>query len=463
LFFEGVFRMDDVVVFIPGISGSVLTKNDKTVWAPQAGAALRGAFTGLRTIRSLKMEGDDHTLDVLGDGVKATGLCQDLHIVPGLWKIDGYTAMRRNLFQRLNLVEGETYFEMPYDWRRDNRVAARKLQRLSEQVLAKRRKTHPKAQLILICHSMGGIIARLFLETLEGWRDTKRLFTLGTPYSGSLNSLDNLSNGFKMGLWVLQADLTETLSSFTSVYQLLPSYRCFHSQDSGEMLALDAPGVEIPGLDTARLADALALHRNLRAAVDANRKDDAYIKGGYSLVPTVGNFIETHTKATLLGGRLEMMTHATGGDGTVPRQSAIPHEKLHDDKPADWLNEKHGSLQNNPQTMDEIASLILHEQERDTMVFTAHATSISVTSQDALVGQDVVIRATDSATSKLVCTIESMTTAKSDTHTMPPDPDDPKSARLSLSGLPPGDYRLSVRGQGTNTVTDLVSVVDPSA
>ena len=456
--------MDDVVIFIPGISGSVLTKNGKTVWAPTVGAALRGAFTGLRSIRSLTMEGDDHTRDDLDDGVEATGLCQDLHILPGLCKIDGYSAMRRNLFQRLNLVAGETYFEMAYDWRRDNRVAARKLLRLAEEVLAKRRKTHPKAQLILICHSMGGIIARLYLETLEGWRDTRRLFTLGTPYAGSLNSLDNLSNGFRMGLWVLQADLTETLSSFTSVYQLLPSFKCFHNQADGEMLALDGPGVELPGVDSERLADALALHRSLRKKVDENRKDAAYVDGGYSVIATVGSFIETHTKATLLGGRLEMMTSATGGDGTVPRLSAIPHEKLKADKPADWLNEKHGSLQNNVQTMDEIAALILHDREHDQMVFTAPGANVSVVSQDALVGQDVVVRATaESGSTKLTCTVEHIGTGKADTHAMPPDVKNHTVARIALQGLPPGDYRVTVRGTGTNTVTDLVSVVDPGA
>ena len=52
-----------------------------------------------------------------------------MHIFPGLWKIDGYTKVAKRLQQRLKLVPGETYFEFPYDWRRDNRVAARKLKR----------------------------------------------------------------------------------------------------------------------------------------------------------------------------------------------------------------------------------------------------------------------------------------------------------------------------------------------
>jgi pimeloyl-ACP methyl ester carboxylesterase len=39
-------------------------------------------------------------------------------------------------------------------------------------------------KLILVGHSMGGLVARYFLECLEGWRDTRRLVTFGTPYRG---------------------------------------------------------------------------------------------------------------------------------------------------------------------------------------------------------------------------------------------------------------------------------------
>ncbi len=452
--------MKDVVVFIPGIAGSLLAKDGKTVWAPQPGAALRGLFTGLRSVRELKMEGDDPTLDDLGDGVEATGLCQDLHIIPGLWKIDGYSGFRRNLLDRMDLTPGESYFEMPYDWRRDNRVAARKLQRLSEQWLAARRKTYPDAKLTLICHSMGGIIARIFLEMMGGWRDTRRLITLGTPYSGSFNSLDNLCNGFQVGLWVLKADLTETLASFTSVYQLLPSFRCIRLPQGGETVALDAPGLDLPGIDAGRVAAALALHRAIRAAVDDNRADTSYQDDGYRIRPIVGNFVETKNAARLSAGLLVVTADHFGGDGTVPKLSALPHEQLTDADGTDWLNEKHGSLQNNAKTTDGIASLLQHHNEG--LVFTAPNINLSVTAADALVGQEVLVRAeTSQPTQNLRCTVQSIATGKTETRAMTQDPDSRTGAVLRLPNLAVGDYRLSVEGAQTNAVTDLVSVVDP--
>lgn len=44
---------------------------------------------------------------------------------------------------------------------------------------------------------MGGLVARYFLEYLEGWRDSSRLVTFGTPYRGSLNALNFLVHRVK--------------------------------------------------------------------------------------------------------------------------------------------------------------------------------------------------------------------------------------------------------------------------
>ena len=124
-------------------------------------------------------------------------------------------------------MPGETYIEFPYDWRRDNRVAARQLQRVVDEKLHAQRQRNPDAKLILIGHSMGGLVARCYLECLDGWQDTRALITFGTPHRGSLNAADFLVNGFVKKLGPLKvADLSRLLRSLTSVYQLLPIYPC---------------------------------------------------------------------------------------------------------------------------------------------------------------------------------------------------------------------------------------------
>lgn len=181
--------MKDVVVLLPGIGGSVLARDGKDVWAPTPGVALAGVLSLGGNIKRLKLDGDDPDVDDLGDGVVATRLVPDFHFVPGLdWKIDGYTKFRDDVVRRFGVLPGDNYFEFPYDWRRDNRVAARALARRSHEWLARWREKSgdADAKLVLVCHSMGGIVARLFLEFLDGWRDTRTLVTFGTPYSGSV-------------------------------------------------------------------------------------------------------------------------------------------------------------------------------------------------------------------------------------------------------------------------------------
>lgn len=58
----------------------------------------------------------------------------DVHFVPGRVKIDGYSAIVRMIHDNFEVRPGSlhnatpaNFFEFPYDWRRDNRVAARQL------------------------------------------------------------------------------------------------------------------------------------------------------------------------------------------------------------------------------------------------------------------------------------------------------------------------------------------------
>ncbi|HEX9643208.1 MAG TPA: hypothetical protein VGC11_04320, partial [Acidimicrobiia bacterium] len=216
----------DVVVLLPGILGSVLERHGREVWALTPGAAFRALLSLGGSIESLRLDDDDPEADDLGDGVAATRVLPDLHLVPGLWKIDGYTAISRALHDRFDLVDGANYFEFPYDWRRDNRVHGRRLARQAHDWLAawRARSGNDDARLVLLAHSMGGLVARTFLELYGGWQETRTLITFGTPYRGSLNALDFLANGLRRGLGPVGVDLTEFLRSLTSVYQLLPIY-----------------------------------------------------------------------------------------------------------------------------------------------------------------------------------------------------------------------------------------------
>ena len=75
-------RLGDVVVLLPGILGSALERDGKEVWAPTPGAIGRALFTLGRSVSGLRLDTDPIDVDDV-DGVVATRLMPDVHIVPG--------------------------------------------------------------------------------------------------------------------------------------------------------------------------------------------------------------------------------------------------------------------------------------------------------------------------------------------------------------------------------------------
>ncbi|HEU4709914.1 MAG TPA: hypothetical protein VFS76_00035 [Pyrinomonadaceae bacterium] len=354
--------MPDVVVVLPGILGSVLTKNDKTVWGFSGkllGTVLLTRGGTLRKELSLQDDSPDH--ESLEDGIVAEKLIADLHMLPS-WKIDGYSKLCTYIKQRFDVVDGLNFFEFPYDWRRDNRVSAKKLARLSHEWLKKwRERSNSDAKLILIAHSMGGLVSRYFLEVLGGWKDTRALFSFGTPYRGSLNALDALANGIRKGPFGL-IDLSEMARSFTSLYQLLPIYKVYDAGDGNLVRIGETSGV--PNLDAEKARAALEFHNEIRNAATENRKNPQWAEEGYQIYPIVGIEQETKQLGRKVSNRVELSVtyngKILGGDGTVPRVSALPVE-FDDVQPQPgrmFAATQHASLQNADATLVQLAGQI---------------------------------------------------------------------------------------------------------
>jgi hypothetical protein len=266
-----------LLILLPGITGSVLQKNNKDVWAVTTESVGGELATLGRNLQALELKDDPEDVEDLGDGVVATGVFPDVHLIPGFSKIDGYSGVRAALSKRLKLDSAQNYIEFPYDWRRDNRVAARKLARLVPSWLAQWKKVsgNADAKVVFIAHSMGGLVARYYLECLEGWRYTRKLITFGTPYRGSLNALDFLSNGYRKTFAGFNvADLSALMRSFTSVYQLLPRYPCVDMGDGVMRRPGEVSG--LPNIDPAKAEAGLAFHYELERAICANAGSKEY-------------------------------------------------------------------------------------------------------------------------------------------------------------------------------------------
>ena len=451
----------DVVVLIPGITGSALERNGREVWGTSLDALLRGLFSGGQTIQDLRLEDDDPDVDDLGDGVRATRLVNDVHLFPGLWAIDGYTKVGKRLQQRLGLSAGTNYFELPYDWRRDNRVAARKLQRESAGWLARRRQTHPDAKLVLVAHSMGGLVSRHFLEVLGGWRDTRALITFGTPYRGSINALDSLVNGVRKAGVV---DLTELTRSWTSVYQLLPIYPCLDT-GNGELVhvtgALDALGLSARHRERAVAAD--GFHRRIEAAV---AEQQATVPAGavrYSIHAVVGIDQPTSQTAIVRGSKVEVRrtrgTEDESGDGTVPRVSARPIEPF--GKQTVFAVARHGSLQNADAVLAHVNGVLTEPRDIDTLRAGDAAVTVSLDIERMFArDEEVRFAVRPSARGIALEAVITSTSGSSPAHTVALAPSDDEWLQQEVPPLPSGAYRITVTGDPTEVepISDVFAV-----
>ncbi len=355
-----VHPLNDVVVVIPGILGSTLHDADgEEVWGLSGGSvsrALRSLGGSLKRLQLPEGVGDQHP----GDEVTAEALIPDLHLVPGIWTHNlGYDRILEWLRTAFHVVEPDcdnddaipNLLTFPYDWRLSNRYNAERLRDLTEPALERwRAQGGPcaTAELVFVCHSMGGLVARWYLTQLGGLEHTRALITFGTPYRGSINSLDQLINGVTKGWGPFKVDLTDMARSCPSIHQLLPEFECL--EHNGELLKTTE--TTLPDLSTVMVADAMKFHETMNEGPNLD----------HLLHPFVGYSQPTALAARLSGTRLDPIFSYKGedssGDGTVPRFSAAPKHLPLDHPSIRAVAEVHGTLQHNDNIFDQLEGIL---------------------------------------------------------------------------------------------------------
>jgi len=163
--------------------------------------------------------------------------------VLGTWKLDPILHSYDDLITSLetNGYEADiNLFEFPYDWRRDNGTSAHYLQGMVEGVI----ESTSVSKVDIVAHSMGGLVARAYIEEVDGahYDDTvDQLVTLGTPNDGSPEAylkweagegffrLDGILAKHHFEQEAEEAGYNDNLKGYiqdrvTSVKQLLPDY-----------------------------------------------------------------------------------------------------------------------------------------------------------------------------------------------------------------------------------------------
>lgn len=160
-----------------------------------------------------------------GPEVEVEGLLAAVPVVPGLYEVDVYSSFVRGL---RSSHEGSQVLPLAYDWREDLGLAVAKLDELV-RLLEER----GCPQVSIVAHSMGGLVAAYYLGygvqppataklSWEGAARVRKVVFLGTPFGGSMVTFRSFDkgSGLPRAGRMLGAD---TLSSFPSMYQLLPT------------------------------------------------------------------------------------------------------------------------------------------------------------------------------------------------------------------------------------------------
>lgn len=454
----------DLVIILPGITGSVLARKDpegdkpEELWAPSGQALWQALKSFGGSLGELKVPRHDPAGLAPASDIVPTRVVQDFHGVLGLVKIDGYTGVAKTIFDNFDVTDGQGFEWFPYDWRLSNRHSARRLAEFIKPRLRAWRETHgPDARVVLVAHSMGGLVSRYYLEVLDGghWRNCRALITFGTPYRGSLNAVNFMANGFKK-LGVQLSNLTEVVRSCPSVYELLPTYRAIQVNRDWKRVEECGP---LPNMDDSYIKAASAFHDEIEKAVETHRKDAAYRDNGYLIRPFVGVGQSTQQSAVLAGNALTTSSdlpnwaHAAyaDGDGTVPRASAVPLE-LSNETLESYAGERHGSLQNNEYILDDFCERLKTLQSGRLDDFRGIGTDVRRRSIDLQVddlffpGEPALIRASMSDRAWLAGGLIAEVTSASGVRKDYPFRESEAGWELTLEGLDPGLYRVRVRG-----------------
>lgn len=305
-----------VAVFVPGIMGTRLVlpeaasgSRDEEVWPP---SALEVAF-GYKKID--KLQSDKLVTGAVIDNVACFGFYS--HIQAQLDQL-GYRLGAGN----------PRRVDFAYDWRKDNFDTAR----LLATVIANQHAAGA-TEFSLVCHSMGGLIARLLLESgdfkAEPWFEKiKLLATLGTPHLGAPLALARIF-GRDSSSGISGADFRKLAANhkYPSGYQLIPA--------PGEAAIWSTESADLAPLDPYDDATATALGMDPVLVARAKAQYDALSSippAGVRYFYFGGTGHQTVTRVNVVWKNGQPVNHAQsvltktadGGDGTVPLYSALP-------------------------------------------------------------------------------------------------------------------------------------------
>jgi hypothetical protein len=464
----------DAVVVVPGIMGSELVDagSGRTLWGLRELGWYVSAWTTGAGLADLRLT-DDERAGRTGR-VRATGLLRFPAYMPLLAGAEPYMKLVR-------AVEGvvadpAAVLAFPYDWRLPVAHNASLLAEAMHRHLAAwrahpahdvARRRHPDgrlARVVLVAHSMGGLLAR-YLSLIPGATDDVRAtVTLGTPFFGAVKAAVMLNSGRGAPLparrplvAALRRGADEGLRALTAslpgVHDLLPAYRCV---DTGTDTVALAPS-DVAGLggdlDLARAARDLYVSLRTASLVGHRAVFGVAQPTLQSLSVRDGVVIgHRHVFEDTVDGRRAVDRH---GDGTVYRDAAElgGAERT-------GLPQQHGQLARTDEAIAVVQTVVTGKDDEH-LGPPLGAGEVGVDVPDLVAPETeftVMLSGVDDPRAA-TCTFSSATTDRPVVRARPVLMDGELRASVRLPA--PGLYRLTVHSGGASPVSQLVLAGDP--
>ena len=274
-------------------------------------------------------------------------------------------------------------YAFTYDWRKDNRISAQALADFIERVLKiagvheKTAGRRPPRQVILIGHSMGGLVIKWCATQILSPRKIAKIITIATPYKGSLKAVEALLPGArKLFGTEHKKSMRHAARTMPGLYQLLPSWKgAVVDSVSGDSLSpfkiaswqkslvISLANKYSPEFFPQKLSDAQAFSRVVSRPWPATLARKVYYAYG------VGSKTWEQVKVDTRNDNLYQFNKAVEddrGDGTVPSLSGIQSEipkgiRTHIDQRhaiSDLLAGQHANMPNHSELQDWVLGIL---------------------------------------------------------------------------------------------------------
>lgn len=303
----------EILVFVPGVLGSELWDGGEKIWPGSLFEALNGFSNAkFNTLMKPSLEARDIVRKAAGGFVG----------VYNTW-IRAFEAIERNqsrLFAERPPIGPQTLYPFPYDWRIDLRTVTDRFAAFLEDILKKT----PDADLKLVCHSLGGLIARYYLESGKfngkpAFAKISLLATLGTPHNGAPIAFAGATGLHQTSF--LSEDQSTTLANdprYPALFQIFPdpTHPFIWAKDTANALKVHTVDQVAPsfGLNTS----------NIKAWKDFRAGLTGKAPNGVRYFYFVGTRYQTLVRLLWDGNKaLEKIELDDAGDGTVSLPGAM--------------------------------------------------------------------------------------------------------------------------------------------